>query len=89
MGEAIPIEDFVWCDACGEPHALFEDTLHLTGEDVQGMACQEPDVVGAKTWEDESKHLAFYGDKGGYDLYLRCPPVNLDIHRPMFFVEAS
>lgn len=93
---AHPIEDFVWCENCGCPHAADFETMTLSeGEPYGGDTCEaidpvEEDVALPKDW-DRSYHATYTQDPdggGGYDLWLKRPPLQ-SYHHPMYYLERS
>lgn len=95
---AQPIEDYVWCTDCGEPHSLFDDgTLNLIGVAAEDLPCQTPKRVKTlpEDWERTYEAFPAYSTMRGrtvplgYDLYEKSPKIDPAIHRPMYYLEAE
>lgn len=90
MTSAQPIEEWLYCIECQEPHSHSDGTLDFSWEDMESLSCHHPERVERlpKDWERHYEaHLIWGGDKTEYDLYLRHPPADPSIHRPMYYLE--
>ncbi len=93
---AHPIDGYVWCDECDQPHeADFDgDTpvihLHHNAMPEDECAMFRPvyrNVDLPADWENE--YVATYSASGKkYDLWLRRQPL-LPCHHPMYYLEKS
>lgn len=95
---AHPIEEYVWCTECSEPHGFYEGRLSLTGADLESMPCLKRTRVRTlpEGWESTYEAFAAYSvvrGRGpvhdGYDLYEMSPAVDPAVHRPMCFLEEA
>lgn len=100
LPSAVPVTDFVWCLACGEPHAcdVAADgsvTIRIETSDTCPSVTESTglfDVELPKGWEND--YVAEFGSGGGeggkqlYNLVPKNAPVN-DDHRPMYYLEET
>lgn len=95
----VMVEDHIWCTECGEPHAanLQADPPTLHWHDPEQCIAIGPAKVSVQLPEDwDRTYYAMYATRGwgggveatGYDLYLKCPPLQ-ECHRPMYYLESG
>lgn len=85
---AVPIEDYVWCQYCEQPHPADFDTetlLLYMGEECSGVEEIEVDEL-PKDWEKD--YEAHYGDGSSYILYPLRPPIGPNQY-PMYYLEEN
>lgn len=93
---AYPIEDYVWCENCGMPHAADFTTMTLTeGTPYGGDSCEAigPAMVNVDLPADwDREYHATYTESqcsgGGYDLWAKSPAIQ-PFHHPMYYLERS
>jgi hypothetical protein len=89
---AIPVEDFVWCTLCDEPHDYHNG--FLSSEDTE-LACpafprEHVDKL-PKDW-DKTYHAGYDYDFDEFEGYVLVPhniPADPAVHRPMYYLEAE
>lgn len=90
---ATPIEDFVWCDECWEPHpANFDVDPPVLCSD-ENMQCVPTKFVKELPSDWERRYYASYavsrtGFSDGYDL-MEMAPLLQPCHHAMYYLEQG